>query len=268
MLEREIVLLKLRKGIRLESLGLPFRQALEVAARLGADGIEINARTEIRPSELTRTGVRQIKKMLDDYKLKVACVNFPTRRGYSTELDLDQRLDATRAAMSMAYDLGCTVVSNQIGRIPDSDSPEHTTLVQALEDIGRHGQRVGSFFAARTGDNPCEKQLELLRVLGPGSLFVDFDPAELMLAGEYPADSIGQLAEYVMHFRARDAVRDLSRSENVVVQLGRGSVDLAMLLATLETHNYSGYLTVQRAPGTGNEKILAEELEYLQKVFG
>lgn len=261
-------MLKLRKGIRLESLGLPFRQALEAAARLGADGIEINARTEIRPAELTRTGVRQIKKMLDDYQLKVACVNFPTRRGYSNEVDLDQRLDATRGAMTMAYDLGCTVVSNQIGRIPDAESPEHTTLIQALEDIGRHGQRVGSFFAARTGDNPGEKLAELLRLLGPGSLFVDFDPAELMLAGEYPIDSIKQLGEFVVHFRARDAVRDLSRSENVVVQLGRGSVDIAELLANLEVNNFSGYLTVQRAPGKGNEKVLAEELEYLQNVFG
>ena len=62
-------MLKLRKGIRLESLGLPFKKALVRAAEMGADAVEINARTEVRPADLSRTGVRQIKKLLTDFKI-------------------------------------------------------------------------------------------------------------------------------------------------------------------------------------------------------
>jgi sugar phosphate isomerase/epimerase len=266
--EGEIALLKLRKAVRLESFGLPFRQALEAAARIGAEGVEINARTEVRPADMTRTAVRQIRKLLEDYRLRIACVHLPTRRGYNIDDDLDRRLDATRAAMSMASELGCNVVSNQIGRIPDSDRTEYTTMVQALEDLGRHGQRVGTFFAARTGDNPGKELAEFLKGLGSGTLWVDFDPAELMLGSQAVVDSMKSLGEYVVHFRARDAVRDLSRGENVLVQLGRGSVDMATLLATLEVHQYTGFVTVQRAAGPGNERVLAEELEYLENVFG
>jgi sugar phosphate isomerase/epimerase len=260
-------LLKLRKAVRLQSFGLPFRAALESAARIGAEGIEINARTEVLPHELTRTGVRQIRKMLDDFRLKVACIWMPTRRGYANSDELDRRLDATRAAMSMAYDLGCDVVSNHIGEIPEEESPERIVLTQAMEDLGRHGQRVGAFFAARTGDNPAESLAGLIGSLGPGALHVDFDPAELAISGHAVMTSVEQLAPHVVHFRARDYVRDLSRREMLNEQLGRGTLDLAGVLSVLEAQDYRGFITVQRQPGPSTARILAEELEYLTNVF-
>lgn len=261
-------MLKLRKSIRLESLGLPFKKALAVAAELGAEGVEINSRTEVRPSELSRTGVRQIKKLLNDYRLSVSCVHFSSRRGYSTLDNLEQRIDATKDAMTMAYNLGCKVVSNRIGKIPPPDSSEMTTLLQALEDIGRHSSHVGALFAARTGDDEGAELLEFINGLGPGSLYVDFDPAELMIQRFDVQPAMDALAGYVVHFRARDAVRDLSRSETLEVQLGRGSVDLPPLLAKLEEQHYNGYLTVQRPVGDRSRLELGESLEYLENVFG
>ncbi len=260
-------MLKLRKGVRLESLGLPFKQALAAAAETGAQGVEINARTEIRPTGLSRTGVRHIRKMLSDHRLAVCCVNFPTRRGYASLEHLDQRLDATRAAMSMAYELGCNVVSNRIGRVPPADSTEYRTLLQALEDLGRHGSRVGAMFAARTGDDDGATLRELIQALGPGALYVDFDPAELLLNNHDVEGAMRELASFVLHFRARDAVRDLSRSESVEVQLGRGSIDLPPLLAMLEEQHYSGFITVQRPVSPGSAVQIAQSLEYLENVF-
>ena len=238
-----------------------------MAAELGADGIEINARSEIRPSELSRTGIRQIKKMLGDYQLAVCCVNLPSRFGYDTSENLEQRVDATKAAMSMAYDLGCNVVSNRIGKIPDSDSPSFSTMIQAMEDIGRHGSHVGATFAIRTGDNQGAALREMLQSLGPSSPGVDFDPAELLMNRLDIESTMDELAEFVLHFRARDAVRDLSRSENVEVQLGRGSVDLPPLLAKLEEKNYQGYMTVQCQRSDDSRLQLGQSLEFLDNLF-
>ena len=74
-------MLKLKKGLCLESLRQPLKKALTTAAEMGADGVEINARTELRPSELSRTAVRHLKKMLADLNLQVSAIHFPTRRG-------------------------------------------------------------------------------------------------------------------------------------------------------------------------------------------
>lgn len=261
-------MLKLRKGIRLESLNLPFKKALALAAEMGADGVEINARSEVKPRELSRTGERQIKKMLDDFQLKICCVTFPTRRGYGETEDLDRRIDATKAAMMMAYNLGCPVVSNYVGLIPDEESENRTTMLQALEDLGRHGQRVGSMFAIRTGRQSGEKLAEFVGQLSPGSVMMDFDPAELVMHSHDTQKALKLVGKDVVHFRARDAVLDLSLGQGIEVQLGRGVVDFPPLLAILEENNYQGFITVDRHPGVQTAVECSQSFEYLENVFG
>ena len=77
---------------------------------LGADGVEIDARSHIRPSELTQTGRRQLRKLLDDRNLRVCAISFRTRHGYNVRENLGRRVDATKDAMRMAYEVGANVV--------------------------------------------------------------------------------------------------------------------------------------------------------------
>ena len=260
-------MLQLKKGIRLESLRQPFKKALQSAAEMGANGIEINARTEVRPAELTRTGVRQIKKMLSDNRLEVCCINFTTRRSYADPNDLDERIDATKAAMSMAYDLGCRVVSNRLASLPGDSSPADSTFVQALEDIGRHSHRVGCSLALRSGPIDGFKLGDLIHRLSPAALSVDFDPAELLISGQDVEACMKALAPHVVHFRARDAVIDLSKNQGLEVQLGRGSVDLAPLLALLEENAYQGFITLDRQAESDPVFECAQSMQFLDNLF-
>ncbi len=66
-------------GIQLSSLRMPLKKALMTAARLGAQGIEIDARNDLRPEELTDTGRRQLRKMLDDLNLRLQQCDFILR---------------------------------------------------------------------------------------------------------------------------------------------------------------------------------------------
>lgn len=260
-------MLQLKKAIHLESLQLPLKSAIATAASIGADAIEINGRTQLRPAEMTRTAVRHFQKTLADFNLKVASIHFPTRRGYATTESLEQRIDATKAAMTMAYELGCNVVVNQIGRIPAIDSDDWNTMTQALSDIGNHGNRCGAKLAAQTGIDDGEKIKDLIDRLPVGSLQVDFDPAGLMFHNHNVGDSMKAVAPYVAHVRTRDAVEDLSQGKRIEVQLGRGSVDWAQLLGLLEEQNYGGYLTVQRDAESDAVTQCAQSLEYLTQLF-
>ena len=261
-------MLQLNKGVRLESLRLPFKQALETAARIGADGVEINARSELKPAELSRTGIRHLRKMLSDLNLKVAAVHFPTRRGYDETEDLDRRLQATKDAMTMAYDLGCNVVTNRVGQIVEDDtSDRRSTMIQALSDLGSFSHKSGAWLATQTGTVDPKLLKQLIDALPPMAIGIDFDPAMLIINSFSAVDAMQQLAENVMHFRARDAVRDLSQGRGLEVQLGRGSVDLPALLAKLEEHQYSGYITIERDEQADVVLQCQQSIEYLDNIF-
>ena len=101
---------ELKIGIQLASLRLPFKKALHMAGDLGADAVEIDARNELKPRDLSQTGMRQMRKLLNDRNLRVCAIGFRTRQGYNVVENLNRRVEATKEAMRMAYQLGTNVV--------------------------------------------------------------------------------------------------------------------------------------------------------------
>ena len=75
-------MLQIKLSVELACLKLPFKKALLMARELGAEGVEIDARHELRAEELSQTGIRQVRKMLEDLNLRVSAVAYRTRRGY------------------------------------------------------------------------------------------------------------------------------------------------------------------------------------------
>ena len=261
-------MLQLKKSIHLDSLRQPFKVAIVTAARLGAEAVEINGMTEVRAATLSRTGVRHVRKLLSDLNLRVSAIDFPTRLGYGDVQQLDQRIDGTKATLNMAYELGCSVVVNRIGKIPeDQQDPRWITMIQALMDVGNHAQKAGAFLAAKTGAEDGELMKGLIDALPVHSLCVDFDPAELVINGFSPSESMKALSSHVTSLRARDAVTDLSLGRGVEVTMGQGGVDWPFMLASLEEHSYQGHMTVQREPSENVVPECAAAFKYLTNLF-
>lgn len=260
-------MLQLKVGIQLASLRLPFKQALHTARELGAEAVEIDARGEIKPRDLTRTALRQIRKMLDDLNLRVSAVTFRTRRGYNVLHELDKRIEATKEAMQFAYDLGASVVVNQVGRVPaEPQGAEWSLLLQTLADLGRHGQKVGAVLAASTGSESGADLRRLIDALPTGSLGVNFDPGNLLINGFSASEAMRDLAEHTLHVHAKDGVRDLAIGRGLEVPLGRGSADFPNLLAILEERQYRGYLTIAREQCQNPLFEIGQAVEYLRNL--
>jgi sugar phosphate isomerase/epimerase len=258
-------MLQIKVAIELASLRMPFQQALHTAARLGVDAVEIDGRNELSVDDLSRTGVRQVRKMLEDLNLRVAALAFRTRRGYGDLNELDRRIDATKRALKLAYELGTNVVVNHIGRIPaDDDIHTLSTLRTALADIGREGQRVGALLAGETGTESGADLLKLIESLPPGSLGVDFNPANLIVHGHDPRAAAKVLGAHVLHVHATDGTRDVAAGRGIEVPLGRGSAEFPELLALLEEHQYHGYLTIRRRDSANPQEEIAAAVRYLR----
>jgi sugar phosphate isomerase/epimerase len=256
---------RLKIGVQLASLNQPFKTALRTAASFGVDAIELDARGELRPSTLTGTARRQLRKLLDDLRLTVCAVGFRTRRGYNVFDDLDRRIEATKAAMDFAYAVGAKVVVNHVGRVPDeSGSPDWDLLVASLSDLGRHSQHCGSVLAAETGSEAGPALARLIDALPYGSLGVNFDPGNLVVNGYSVDEALTALAEHIVHVHAKDGVRDLAQGRGLEVPLGRGSVDFVALLGALEQHDYRGYLTIEREKSNDPIPEIGAAVTYLR----
>jgi len=241
--------------------------ALQTAARLGATGIEIDARTDIRPKELTDTGRRQLKKWMDDLNLRVAAVRFRTRRGYDVVKDLDQRVEATKEAMRLAYSLGCNVVVNQIGMVPeDVEHPSYSQLQICLTDLARYGQHVGAMLAAETGSEPGERLAALLDSTAEKTIGIAFNPANLIANNFSFEEALVACAPHVLLVHARDAVRDLARGRGIDVPLGRGSADFPTICAHLEQHQYNGWFVVDRDPAPTAIQEIGYAVSFLKEL--
>jgi len=260
-------LLAPRIGLQIACFRQPFRQALATAARLGARAVEINARHDVRVGELTRTGVRQLRKLLDDLNLKVSAIRYPTRRGYDIDDELDRRVAATQAAMRLAQQLGTDVVINHVGGMAsDAGDSRWQLLVEVLTGLGDYGHRVGARIAAATGPAGGEQLARLIAALPEAAIGVHLDPLGLILAGHSVTDTVTRLGPAIVHVWANDGVRDAAAGRGLEVQLGRGVIDYPTLLATLEEINYRGYLTIARRQTDNPAADLGAAVAYLENL--
>lgn len=255
-------------GIPTLALRGPLRAALATAGRLGADGVEIDARHELRPSDFSQTALRAFRKTLDDAGLRVAALAFPTRRSLGDPDGLERRLLALREAMALAYKLGAGVVTTHAAASPPAaDSADASVFRESLDALAAYGEHVGARLAIASAA-PAAEQATLFTAAAEGSLGATLDTGALAAAGESAAEVAAALGERVVYVRAGDAVRELAGggARATPVELGRGSADVPAVLGALEEHGYRGWVTASHGGSGGAEAGLGDAVAYLRAV--
>jgi L-ribulose-5-phosphate 3-epimerase len=252
---------RIKLGVSLKSLGLPFRRSLPAALQLGVSGVELEATGELSPQNLTQTGRREILHLLRSHDLQVSSVVCPLRHGLDVAENQEPRLEQIRLTMALAFDLGPRLVILQAGRIPESDDdPRAPLMKEALNDLGRHGDRTGTLVALDTGlDSPAALMTYLQR-FDVGSLVVNFNPANLVIGGYDPYEAVTALNKRISHAHAQDA-RRISPNRMSTIALGHGDIDWMQLLASFEQIDYHGYLTLLG----DNQADLAAGVSFLRR---
>jgi sugar phosphate isomerase/epimerase len=258
-------LAELKVAVRLDTMQMPLRRALQMAAQIGASAVELDARNEIHPSQLSDTGLRQLRKILEDVNLRVAALRFQTRRGYDNPANLDRRVEETKSAMQLAYQLGAPVVVNAVGMVPDSEEdPRWSSLQSVLEDLGRYGTRVGAFLAAETGTESGETLAKLLDGAPDAFVAVALNPGQLIINRHDVRDAVVALRDRIQLVCAVDGVLDLSAGRGLSVPLGQGTADFPELIGLLESVQYRGRYVVGRADSPIEE--LQQGIDYLSNI--
>jgi sugar phosphate isomerase/epimerase len=258
---------------------------LEVAHELGVPTIHLHTP---RPASRTPQRAAEFLRRLDELGITTTCVfggfegesyaDIPTVKrtvGIVPRETRAERVAELKEIADFARRLNVDVVGVHLGFVPhDAADPDYRQLVELTRDICDHCRGNRQALHLETGQEPVDVLIAFLDDVERDNLFVNFDPANMILygAGE-PLPALEQLGPRVRSVHCKDAVWSGRPGETWgrEVPLGEGDVDFAAFLGTLERIGYDGPLTIEREIPQEPDRQKAEigrAIELLERLTG
>lgn len=148
----------------------------------------------------------------------------------------------------------------------DHSQPEYTgKFYDRTRTLADYAQNKGVKFIMETGQETAEDLKQFLDEMKHPSLFVNFDPANMILydKGE-PVEAVKILFPWVRHIHIKDAIRTKTPGTwGEEVPWGDGEVGAEAFLKTLHELGYQGAVAIEREAGDdrfGDIQLAAERL--------
>ena len=146
--------------------------------------------------------------------------------------------------------LGCNVVALHLGFIPhDSSDPLYNEVLEVTRDVCNHVKSNGQNLHLETGQESADGLLQFIADVGCDNLFVNFDPANMILYGTgEPIKALKKVGKFVRSVHCKDGTWAANPGQEwgAEVPLGDGDVGMETYLRTLDELGYTGPLTIER----------------------
>ena len=196
-------------------------------------------------------------------KLTAGMVSFPgedyssidaIRRtgGYVPDEQWDLRRRMSEQAAVLGTELGLKAITTHVGFIPHKGQPGYDKMLGRVREIARDFGGHGIELGMETGQESAAELLEFLDDLDTPNVFVNFDPANMILYGAGdPIDAIRTLGRHVRHVHVKDGTASNRPGQDwgEEVAFGTGQVGPKRFLAALDRAGYSGPLAIEREAG-------------------
>ena len=145
---------KFKIGVMTDSFRTDFVSALDSAAGLGAQGVQMYVTEgDMYYKNLTESRIEDAKKQLADRGLVVSaiCGDFGGH-GFESAEENEWKIPASKTVADLAVKFGSKVVTTHIGVVPeDSTCETYQRMKDACAQIGAYAESVGVTFAIETG---------------------------------------------------------------------------------------------------------------------
>jgi sugar phosphate isomerase/epimerase len=146
--------------------------------------------------------------------------------------------------------MGVKAVGLHLGFVPhDRTTSEYRDVLIVTRDVCDYVKKNGQAIHLETGQEPADVLLAFLQDVQRDNLFINFDPANMILYGcGEPIPALKTLGRYVRSIHCKDATwsDQPGKTWGAEVALGKGAVDFAAYLRTLNEIGYTGPLTIER----------------------
>lgn len=159
--------------------------------------------------------------------------------------------------------LGCNTLGMHIGFVPEKGSASYKSLIEVTRDLLDHVKRNGQNMHLETGQETADHLLEFMHDVGRDNLFINFDPANMILYGTGdPIEALKKVGHLVRSIHCKDAKwaapDQRGKGWGTEVALGDGDVGMETYLRTLQSVGYSGPLTIEREIAHDRERQKAD----------
>jgi sugar phosphate isomerase/epimerase len=160
------------------------------------------------------------------------------------------RLVEMKEISDFARQLHCDVVALHIGFVPhDAGDPLYKEAVQVTRDLCLHCAVNHQALHLETGQETAESLLQFIMDVGVTNLFINFDPANMILYGTgEPIAALKRVGQFVRSVHCKDGkwAKNPGQEWGQEVPLGDGDVNMEAYLRTLGEIGYTGPLTIER----------------------
>jgi len=233
---------------------------LEVAHELGVPTIQLH--TPHKPARTPESAQRFLAR-LEELSIRVSVVfagfegesyaDIPTCQrtvGLVPPETRALRVQELKEIADFARLLGVDAVGLHLGFIPHEPSdPLRSEVIRVTQEVCDHCAGNSQRLHLETGQETADTLLAFMADVGRDNLFVNFDPANMILYGSgEPLEALRRVGSYVRSVHCKDAKWASRPGEEwgQEVPLGEGDVNMEGFLRTLSEIGYQGPLTIER----------------------
>ncbi len=236
---------------------------MEIAAEAGCTSVQpwiVNVEFDpciLDPEVGSAADRREVVKIAESLGLSFSgfCAQLQgavTWGGLEESEGLRWRIDKTKQALDTTAELGGNIVTTHAGVLPeDKSDPSYQILLGSVEEIARHGEQIGVYFALETGQESPQALGDFIDEIGNPWLRVNYDPCNLLRFGSEAGTIQGVhiLGDKIIHTHAKDW-----NPETLQATCGEGLVPWHCYVQALKDIGYNGVLAIEDE--TGNEDMI------------
>jgi L-ribulose-5-phosphate 3-epimerase len=189
--------------------------------------------------------------------------------GYVPDDQWALRKRLSEQAAALGAELGLKAITTHVGFVPRRGERGYDAIVSRVRDVAADFGKRGIELGMETGQEPAGELLEFLGDLGAGNVFINFDPANMILYGAGdPIEAVQTLGRHVRHVHVKDGTASArpGRDWGEEVAFGTGQVGPERFLAALNRIGYRGPLVIEREAGNQRAADVRTAVETLRRV--
>ena len=275
-------------GVMLESFHKPTAEAMAIAQKLGAQGLQVYATPEALEAKgiTTPAAQKEFFKMVKDHGLVVSALCGDLGHGFGDAALNPDLIEKSKRIIDLALEFETNIVTTHIGVVPtDPNHPRYKIMQDACGELAAYADSMKAHFAVETGPETSLVLKNFLDSLHSTGVSVNLDPANLvMVTGDDPVQAVYNLKDYIVHTHAKDGRKLGDREPEVIyglrpgdplvtspafieLALGDGDVPFPAYLKALDDIGYKGFLTIEREVGANPTADIEKAVNFLKELI-